>query len=100
MCEKRAALTYTHIELVDAILTRIELFSDVYDKISSYLTDALWDTCAMVFVISPGAASNLHLDIVDTIQIAGINGESTAEVTVVSIRFPNGAVIKDVWAAI
>jgi len=98
--KKHATLTYTHSELVDAILTPIELFFDVYDKVSSYLTDALWDTGAMISVISPSIASKLGLDIVDTIQIAGINGESTVEVTIVSIRFPNGAIIEDVRVAI
>ena len=54
----------------------------------------------MISVISPSIASKLGLDIVDTIQIAGINGESTVEVTIVSIRFPNGAIIEDVRVAI
>ena len=42
----------------------------------------------------------MNLDIVDNIQIAGINGESLVEVAVISIRFPNGAVIGDVRVAI
>jgi len=49
----------------------------------------------MISVISLSIASKLGLDIADTIQIASINGESTAEVTIVSIRFPNGAIIED-----
>ena len=53
MVKKHAALTYTHAGLVDAILTPVCLFSDVYDEITSYLTNALWDTGAMVSVISP-----------------------------------------------
>ena len=100
MDEKPAALTYTHIGLVDAILTPVELFPNVYDEVTSYLTNALWDTGAMVSVISPEVAEKLKLDIVDTIQIAGINGESPAEVAIISIRFPNGAVIEDVRVAI
>jgi len=100
MDEKRATLTYTHIGLVDAILTPVELFSDVYDETTNYLTNALWDTGAMVSVISPEIVSKLNLDIVDTIQIAGINGESLAEVAIISIHFPNGAVIEDVRVAI
>jgi len=98
--DKHAALTYTHLELVDAILTPVDLFSDVYDEITSYLTNALWDTGAMLSVISPKVAEKLNLDIVDTIQITGINGESLAEVSVISIRFPNGAIIQDVRVAI
>ena len=47
-----------------------------------------------------GVASELGSDIVDTIQIVGINGESTVEVTIVSIRFPNGAIIENVRVAI
>jgi len=100
MVEKHAALTYTHIGLVDAILTPVELFSDVYDETTNYLTKALWDTGAMVSVISPEIVSKLNLDIVDTVQIAGINGESLAEVAIISIYFPNGAVIEDVRVAI
>jgi predicted aspartyl protease len=54
----------------------------------------------MVSVVSPEIAEKLKLDIVDTIQIVGINGESLAEVAVLSIHFPNGAVIEDVRVAI
>jgi len=100
MDKKNAALTYTYTNLVDAILTPVELFSDVYDEITSYSTNALWDTGAMVSVASPEVAEKLKLDIVDTIQIVGINGESLAEVAVMSIHFPNGAVIEDVRVAI
>jgi len=38
---KHTALTYTHPELVDAILTPVDLFSDVYNGVTSYLTNAL-----------------------------------------------------------
>jgi len=98
--DKHAALTYTHLGLVDAILTPVDLFSDMYNESNSYLTNALWDTGAMLSVISPEIVKKLNLNIVDTIQIAGINGESPAEVTVISIRFPNGAIIEDVRVAI
>ena len=100
MAKKHASLTYTHTELVDAILTPVEVFSDVYDEITSYNTNALWDTGAMLSVISPEVVTKLKLDIMDTIRIAGINGESLAEVTIISLRFPNGAEIKDVRVAI
>ena len=100
MDKKQATLTYTHEELVDAILTPVKLFSDVYDETNSYLTNALWDTGAMVSVISPEIVSKLNLDVVDAIQIAGINGESLAGVAIVSIYFPNDAVIEDVRVAI
>jgi predicted aspartyl protease len=100
MDKKHTALTYKYPELVDAIFTPVELFCDVYDETASYLTNALWDTGAMLSVISPEIVSKLNLDIVDTIRIAGINGDSIAEVTIVSIRFPNGAVIKDVRVAV
>jgi len=98
--DKHATLTYTHLELVDAIIIPVDIFSDVYDEVTSYLTNALWDTGAMLSVISPKVAEKLELDIVDTIQITGINGESLAEVAVISIRFPNGAIIQDVRVAI
>jgi predicted aspartyl protease len=100
MDKKCATLTYTFTSLIDAILTPVELFSDVYDEVTSCLTNALWDTGAMVSVVSPEVAAKLKLDIVDSIQIVGINGESLAEVAVISIHFPNGAVIEDVRVAI
>ena len=100
MDKKHTTLTYTYPDLVDAILTPVELFFDVYNEVNSYLTNALWDTGAMISVISPAIVSKLNLDIVDTILIAGINGESLAEVAIISIRFPNGAVIQDVRVAI
>ena len=100
MDKKHASLTYTYLELVDAILTPVELYSDVYDDAASYLTNALWDTGAMLSVISPEVVTKLKLDIVDTIRIVGINGESVAEVAIISIRFPNSAVIKDARVAV
>jgi hypothetical protein len=100
MDKKHSALTYTYLDLVDAILTPVELFSDVSDEITSYSTNALWDTGAMISVISPEVITKLKLDIVDKIEIAGINGEIEVEVAIISIRFPNGAVIEDVRAAI
>ena len=100
MDKKHSSLTYTHRELVDAILTPVKVFSDVYDEVTSYLTNALWDTGAMLSVISPEVVSKLKVDIVDTIRIAGINGESVAEVAVISICFPNDAIIKDVRVAV
>jgi hypothetical protein len=63
MDKQHASLTYTNSELVDAILTPVEIFSDVYEEISSFLTNALWDTGAMVSVISPEIVSKLGLDI-------------------------------------
>jgi len=100
MDKKHAVLNYEYNGLVDAIFTPVELFYDVYDDLTSYLTNALWDTGAMLSVISPEIVSKLNLDIVDTIQIAGINGDSIAEVAMVSIRFPNDTLIKDVRVAI
>ncbi|MDR2543569.1 MAG: hypothetical protein LBC80_09030 [Treponema sp.] len=71
MDKKHTALTYTYPELVDAILTPVELFSDIYDEITNYLTNALWDTGAMLSVISPEVVKKLKLDIVDTMRIIG-----------------------------
>jgi len=98
--DENAALTYTHESLVDAIFTPVDIFSDVYNEVTSYLTNALWDTGAMLSVISPEAAKKLKLDVLDTIEIVGINGKSLAEVAIISIRFPNGAIIEDVRVAI
>jgi len=50
--DKHATLTYTHTGLVDAILTTVDLFSDVYDELTNYITDALWDTSAILSVTS------------------------------------------------
>ena len=100
MDKNQGSLTYRYENLVDAILSPVELFSDVYNNHKSYLTNALWDTGAMLSVISPEVVTKLELDTIDTIQIAGINGESTVEVAITSIRFPNGVVIEDVRVAI
>jgi predicted aspartyl protease len=100
MTKKPATLTYTYTGLVDSILTPVDIFSRVYDDITSYLTNALWDTGAMGSVISPEIVKKLNLDIVDTVRIDGINGSSMAEVAVASIHFPNGAVIKDLRVAV
>jgi hypothetical protein len=100
MAEKHEALTYKYTGLTDSIVTPIEVFSDVYDEVTSYLTNALWDTGAMGSVVSPAIVVKLSLDIVDTVEITGINGDSEAEVTVISVHFPNGAVINDLRVAV
>jgi hypothetical protein len=100
MAERQDALTYRYVGLTDSIETPIEIFSDVYAEITSYQTNALWDTGAMVSVIAPAVVTKLNLDIVDSVDIAGINGISKAEVTVVSVHFPNGAVINDLRVAV
>jgi hypothetical protein len=100
MTEKQEALTYRYVDLTDSIETPVEIFSDVYAEITSYLTNALWDTGAMGSVIAPAVVTKLNLDIVDTVEITGINGVSEAEVAVVSVRFPSGAVINDLRVAV
>jgi predicted aspartyl protease len=100
MVKKHEALTYRYTGLMDSIVTSVEVFSDVYDEVTSYLTNALWDTGAMGSVIAPTVASKLNLDIVDTVEITGINGTSMAEVTVISVHFPNSAIISDLRVAV
>lgn len=100
MDKKRQVLTYEYTGLPDSIITPVEIFSDVYDEVGSYLANALWDTGAMGSVITPAVAEKLNLDTVDTVEIEGINGTSQAKVTVVSIHFPNGAFINDLRAAV
>ena len=65
MEEKHATLTYTHSELVDIILMPVEFFR-CCDKILS----ALWDTGAMISVMTPDVVLKLGPDIVGTIQFA------------------------------
>ncbi|MDR3337272.1 MAG: retropepsin-like domain-containing protein [Treponema sp.] len=100
MAEKHEALTYRYAELTDSIVTSVEIFSDVYDEVTSYLTNALWDTGAMGSVIAPTVVAKLNLDIVDTVEITGINGTSVAEVTVISVHFPSSAIINDLRVAV
>jgi hypothetical protein len=100
MAEKQEALTYRYTGLTDSIVTPVGIFSDVHDEITSYLTNALWDTGAMGSVIAPTIVAKLNLDMVDTVEITGINGTSVAEVAVISVRFPSGAVINDLRVAV
>jgi hypothetical protein len=100
MCKNPNPLTYTYTTLVRSILTPVELFFDTYDEVTSYVTSALWDTGAEMSVISPDVVAKLQLDILDKIGVAGVIGDGLVDTAVVSIRFPNGAVINDVRAAI
>jgi predicted aspartyl protease len=100
MDKKHATLTYTYTELRESIETPVELFSDVYDEKTSYLTNALWDTGAMTSVVSPAVVKKLNLDIVDTIEIVGINSNDLVDVAIVSIAFPNKALVKDLRVAV
>jgi hypothetical protein len=100
MREKPNPLTYTYTTLVSSILTPVELFFNTYDEVTSYLTNALWDTGAEMSVISPEVAAKLQLDILDKVGVAGIIGDGLVDTALVSIRFPNGATINDVRAAI
>jgi hypothetical protein len=65
MDKKHATFTYTYTELQESIETPVELFFDVYDEKTSYLTNALWDTGAMTSVVSPSVVKKLNLDIAE-----------------------------------
>jgi hypothetical protein len=100
MRENPNPLTYTYNAQVRSVLTPVELFFNTYDEVTSYLTNALWDTGAEMSVISPEVAAKLQLDILDKIGVAGVIGDGLVDTALVSIRFPNGATINDVRAAI
>jgi hypothetical protein len=100
MRENPNPLTYTYNTQVRSVLTPVELFFNTYDEVTSYLTNALWDTGAEMSVISPEVAAKLQLDILDKIGVAGVIGDGLVDTALVSIRFPNGATINDVRAAI
>jgi hypothetical protein len=100
MRNKPNPLTYTYNAQVRSVLTPVELFFNTYDEVTSYLTNALWDTGAEMSVISPEVAAKLQLDILDKIGVAGVIGDGLVDTALVSIRFPNGATINDVRAAI
>jgi hypothetical protein len=100
MRKKPNPLTYTYTTLVRSVLTPVELFFNTYDEVTSYLTNALWDTGAEMSVISPEVAAKLQLDILDKVGVAGIIGDGLVDTALVSIRFPSGATINDVRAAI
>ena len=89
MDEKHATLTYIHTGLVDAILTPVELFSDVYDEVTSYLTNALWDTGAMVSVISPENEMIIGMDVITQMDIAITNGRGQTQFSFAILPFEN-----------
>jgi predicted aspartyl protease len=100
MRENPAAITYTYVGLVDSVLTPVELFLNEYNEITSYLTNALWDTGAEMSVISPNVAEKLNLKILDKVKIAGIVGDDLVDTALVSIHFPSDTAIKDVRVVI
>jgi hypothetical protein len=100
MADKPYALTYRFNELADAVETPVELFNPRHGTANSYAAKALWDTGAMLSVVSPEIAAKLNLAAVDAAKIEGITGIGTADIVDISVRFPNGAVIKNLRAAV
>jgi hypothetical protein len=94
--DKHLTLTYNYAGLMRHIKTPIELFSGAYDEKKSRIVNATWDTGATCSVITPKIAQELDLDIVDSVPLWAVNSTHIANVSFVSLRFPNGAIFNDV----
>jgi len=57
------------------------------------IVNAIWDTGATSSVITPDVAKQLSLFPVDTANIAGVNSEGVAQVSLVHIGLPNNVLI-------
>jgi predicted aspartyl protease len=88
------ALSYPFPGFVEYIYTPIELFSGPYDRARSLERQALWDTGAMISVVTPDVARKLKLKKHDEIVINGFGGEELVDVVLVSLKFPNGITIE------
>jgi predicted aspartyl protease len=93
---KRLTLAYNYTGLARHIKTPVELFTGVYDERNSHVLNATWDTGATCSVIVPEIAQELSLKPIDTVSMFAVNSTHTANVSVASLRFPNGIILKDV----
>jgi hypothetical protein len=94
--DKHLTLTYNYTGLVRHIKTPVKLFTGVYDEKKSRIVNTTWDTGATCSVLIPKIAQELCLKPIDIVPVFAINSTHTADVSVVSLRFPNGAIFNDV----
>ena len=66
---------------------------------AAYKCRAVWDTGAMITVISDKLALELELPVVSKTSIQGVNGVSETMIHLVDLWLPNSAVIRCVHAA-
>jgi len=88
---KRLTLAYNHAGLIKRIKTPVALFSKTYDAGKSFTVNATWDTGATCSIIVPEIAQKLGLKVIDTVPIFAVNSLHRTNVSLVSLRFPNGA---------
>jgi hypothetical protein len=97
---KSNPIAYTYTGKVKSLHTPVELYTGEYTPGKTLVVDALWDTGAMVSVITPDVQQTFRLITKDTMLIKGVNGISKHPVVIISLMFPNGEYITNVRAAV
>jgi len=80
--------------IVRALRTKVILFAvSAPPPNKTLVVNAIWDTGATDSVITPNIAQQLSLFGVDTVNIAGVNSEGVAPVSLVHIGLPNSVLV-------
>ncbi|GHU09361.1 hypothetical protein FACS1894151_06960 [Spirochaetia bacterium] len=97
---ERRAFTCVYPGPVRAIYTPVELFFGEYDASTAYTVNALWDTGAMISVVTPQVVERLGLQKIDIIPITGANSTNNVDVVLVSCILPNKIAIEKLRVAV
>jgi len=101
MPESHAVLTYRFGRVVDSVITPVEIRAEPGDAAHGCAANALWDTGAMLSAVSHTVADQLNLNVIDTMDIIGINNKViSVDKSLVSVVFPNKTMIQDLCVAV
>jgi len=67
MPNERKAFTFYFSEIAASIKTEVRLFSAFVDESEGIMTNAIWDTGAMVSAITPEMAKRLNVKPLDSV---------------------------------
>jgi hypothetical protein len=91
---KSLAFRIEYNNIVRALRTDVTLFAVSAPPPNKVMVvNAIWDTGATDSVITPNIAQQLSLFGVDTVNIAGVNSEGPAQVSLVHIGLPNSVLV-------
>jgi predicted aspartyl protease len=96
----RRAFTCAYPGLARAIYTPVRLFFGEYGAAPVYAINALWDTGAMISVVTPRVVERLGLQKIDMIAVTGANSTNNVDVVLVSCMLPNKVLINNLRAAV
>jgi hypothetical protein len=96
-----SAFAKDYPSLARELVTELDIFSVSSNTPGKSTTaEAIWDTGATSSVITPSLMIRLNLIPVESEVVFGVNSQQTVDVVVVSIKLPNGVLIRNQKVAV